>query len=95
MGNVRVLRTCLGCLCQSEMQTVKPKQAGESRRGTEIRALRRDVQEVTLAGKVLRELAWRWSLKFVEMRQCCLSAHLGTLLKFNPSYDNFNQLTFG
>ena len=38
---------------------MKPKQAGESRRGMETRALRRDTQEVTLAGKVLRELAWR------------------------------------
>lgn len=59
MGNVLLLRTCLGCSCRTEMQTVKPKQAGESRRGTETRALRRDVQEVTLAGNVLRELAWR------------------------------------
>lgn len=74
---------------------MKPQQAGESRRGTETRALCRDMLEVTLAGKILRKLAWRGSLKFVEMRQYCISAHLGASLKFNPSYDSFNQLVFG
>lgn len=39
---------------------MKPKQAGESRSGTEeTRALSKNVQEVTLTGEVLRELAWK------------------------------------
>lgn len=74
---------------------MKPKQAGESRRGTETRALCGDMPEMTLAGKILRTLACRGSLKFVETRQYCISAHPGAFLKFNPSYDGLNQLVFG